>query len=86
MELGFKRGITKDDLYKVLPEDDSETLGRKLEMLVDVLLNRYFCNCVTIFFLLQTNNQGMGKRAIKPRINQESECEPSEFDCPSFWN
>ncbi len=32
MKLGFKRDITAEDLYRVLPEDESETLGRKLEM------------------------------------------------------
>jgi len=33
MKLGFKRAIRAEDLYQVLPEDESETLGRKLEML-----------------------------------------------------
>ncbi len=33
MKLGFKKVITAEDLYQVLPEDESETLGRKLEML-----------------------------------------------------
>lgn len=33
MKLGFKRVIAAEDLYQVLPEDDSESLGRRLEML-----------------------------------------------------
>ena len=48
MTLGWKRDITAEDLYQVLPEDESEELGRQLELF------RFFykwciCDYVIIF-------------------------------------
>lgn len=49
MKLGFKREITAEDLYQVLPEDESETLGKNLEMfsffLNKVIFLDYLINC-----------------------------------------
>lgn len=46
MKLGFKRAITAEDLYQVLPEDESKTLGKKLEMLffLKLLIFGYLIN------------------------------------------
>ena len=45
MKLGLKKVITAEDLYEVLPEDESEKLGKQLEMLfVLTYFFSYFIN------------------------------------------
>jgi len=63
MKLGYKRDITEDDLYHVIQEDESENLGRKLEMFVNITIFVFYLYCATIFYQLSMSiplNQRMG--------------------------
>ncbi len=61
MKLGYKKAITYDDLYRVLPEDKSENLGRKLEMFVNTSIHFLLFCCDYFIPTPHANQSGNGK-------------------------